>query len=284
MPDRQRAIEDTARMISPRFQLSWPSQLKRLTVATAGSHAPFGAWQVHFPRLDLVLSNQYHFSHMGREDGILYTQEALFIPANHWSLPNWCSTCEVLHILFDYGRIGFSLVRSGPQGILSTHKESIVLAERSALNGMLDVLTGFARTGLHPDAARHQAQALLALLQDVYHQAIQCDWQQGGNLFRAICLYTSEHLYAPLTREDISLRFSISTTHLSRLFRQNLGSGFSEYLSQTRLDLAKTLLRQGQLSLTDIAARCGYVDVNYFHRVFKQKFSMTPGAYMREFS
>ncbi|MDE1714838.1 helix-turn-helix transcriptional regulator, partial (plasmid) [Chromobacterium amazonense] len=81
-----------------------------------------------------------------------------------------------------------------------------------------------------------------------------------------------------------ALRFGISTTHLSRLFRQHLGHGFCEFLAQARLDLAKALLRQGQLALPAVAARCGYVDVNYFHRVFKQRFLMTPAAYRREFA
>ncbi|MEN7429452.1 AraC family transcriptional regulator [Chromobacterium sp. TRC.1.1.SA] len=268
----------------PSFRLSWPSTLARLSHAPAGKHMPAGAYQVHFPRLDLVLSNRYHYSHEGCENACLSAQEALFIPAEHWTLPNWCANGEVLHILFDYARIGFSLVRSGPQGVISTHKESMVLAQRGSLNGMLDVMAGLCRDGAAPEALRFQGQALLALLQALYDEARDSQWQQGGNQFRAICLYISEHLYAPLTREDVSLRFGISTTHLSRLFRQHLGHGFCEFLAHARLDLAKALLRQGQLPLSAVAGRCGYVDVNYFHRVFKQRFAITPCAYRREFT
>jgi YesN/AraC family two-component response regulator len=54
---------------------------------------------------------------------------------------------------------------------------------------------------------------------------------------------------------------------------------FSNYLTHVRIDRAKHLLRNYNLKLDDIAARCGYHDTPYFWHVFKKMTKTTPMAY-----
>jgi len=52
-----------------------------------------------------------------------------------------------------------------------------------------------------------------------------------------------------------------------------------QYLQNYRLDLARILLEEKDLTVSNIAYRIGYSNVSYFSRVFKRRFGITPGKY-----
>ncbi|GGH28828.1 helix-turn-helix domain-containing protein [Paenibacillus segetis] len=86
--------------------------------------------------------------------------------------------------------------------------------------------------------------------------------------------------------EDISLslvadKINISNVYLSKLFKQEIGIGFAEYLTKYRLKLAQSLLRQHQLSIHDIAAASGFNDYIYFLKTFKKHIGVTPTEYVK---
>ena len=86
--------------------------------------------------------------------------------------------------------------------------------------------------------------------------------------------------------EDISLasaahEVNVTNVYLSRLFKQELGIGFNEYLMQVRIKRAQLLLQQGKLSLRQIAECCGFQDYTYFLKVFKKQSGVTPKEYQR---
>ena len=84
--------------------------------------------------------------------------------------------------------------------------------------------------------------------------------------------------------EDLSLsglarELGISKHHLSRRFKETVGVTFRSYLLQARLELAKTLLADGQLSITDVALMAGFNDLARFDKLFKRHTALTPSAY-----
>lgn len=86
--------------------------------------------------------------------------------------------------------------------------------------------------------------------------------------------------------EDISLSSAAEEVHvtpvyLSHLFKQELGIGFSEYLMQARIKRAQMLLRQGRLSLREVASGCGFQDYTYFLKAFKKQTGQTPKEFQR---
>lgn len=54
---------------------------------------------------------------------------------------------------------------------------------------------------------------------------------------------------------------------------------FTDYLSSVRIDAAKELLKSTNLTVTEIAGKVGYEDLNYFIRTFKKTVGMSPGQY-----
>lgn len=71
----------------------------------------------------------------------------------------------------------------------------------------------------------------------------------------------------------------ISTSYLSRIFKEETGYTFTEYLIQYRMDKAKKLLEETRLSCLDVAFSVGYYDYAQFSKIFKAKTSLSPSIY-----
>ncbi len=80
----------------------------------------------------------------------------------------------------------------------------------------------------------------------------------------------------PLSLDIISKEVGISPSHLSRSFKKETGATIVEYIRDWRCEEAKDLLRTTTLSVQDISSYVGYSDNNYFSKVFKDKYHMTP--------
>jgi AraC-like DNA-binding protein len=91
-----------------------------------------------------------------------------------------------------------------------------------------------------------------------------------------------EYIRARALTDDIDLaevarHCFVSQGHLSRLFHHATGLTFREYLSQIRIERAKSLLIQSTKSVTEIAYESGFQSLSQFHRVFRKIYGVSPG-------
>lgn len=82
-----------------------------------------------------------------------------------------------------------------------------------------------------------------------------------------------------ISLQDIANSIHISKNHLSFLFSKCLKTSFSDYLNKTRVDMAKELLIDSNISILDTAMECGFNSQSYFCCVFKKYENMTPKKY-----
>lgn len=87
----------------------------------------------------------------------------------------------------------------------------------------------------------------------------------------------------PLTRENVAQFFNITPNHLSKLFAQHGTMRFIEYVRWVRMAKARMILQKYHLSIHEVAQRCGFPDSDYFCRVFRRQFGLTPGEYSARF-
>ncbi len=71
----------------------------------------------------------------------------------------------------------------------------------------------------------------------------------------------------------------VSPYYFTRLFKEEPGETFLEYLTRLRIDCAKELMKDPAVSIKDICTRVGYSDPNYFSRIFKKAEGKTPTEY-----
>ncbi|WP_158502363.1 AraC family transcriptional regulator [Vitiosangium sp. GDMCC 1.1324] len=81
----------------------------------------------------------------------------------------------------------------------------------------------------------------------------------------------------------LALQCGLSVRHFTRAFRQSTGVPPHRYLLKRRVERAQQLLKDPDLSLSDIALACGFADQSHFTRVFSASVSMSPGAWRRTY-
>ncbi len=93
--------------------------------------------------------------------------------------------------------------------------------------------------------------------------------------------YIDRHLAAPLDMRDLTQRFGMSESRLSRGFREAFGLPVFEYLGKLRLQRGRELLEKGQLSVTEVAFHVGYNHAANFSTAFKRAYGQSPQAMRR---
>lgn len=82
---------------------------------------------------------------------------------------------------------------------------------------------------------------------------------------------------------DVANLYFYNEVYLGRLFKEEVGKSFKEFLNEERLKRAKSLLLEGK-SVIEAANKAGYNNVTYFNRVFKAQNGITPKEYKKEFA
>ena len=91
--------------------------------------------------------------------------------------------------------------------------------------------------------------------------------------------YIDENFRRDISLDDVSREVDISPYYFSKLFKQETGKNFIEYLTEIRLKNARELLQNSQLSIKEICVQSGYGDPNYFSRIFKKYEGVTPSEF-----
>ncbi len=81
--------------------------------------------------------------------------------------------------------------------------------------------------------------------------------------------------------KEVARECGLSVGHFSHAFRRTLGVAPHNWLIEQRIVLSKEKLRDDRLSLTDVAAECGFSDQSHLTRVFRQAVGVSPGAWRR---
>ena len=92
--------------------------------------------------------------------------------------------------------------------------------------------------------------------------------------------YLEKHYADPdLSQLQVAEAFEMSTSTLSRLFKNQIGVGFSEYVNEKRIERAKDLLLTTSASTREIAEQVGLPNYNYFLRLFKSTVGVSPTVF-----
>ncbi len=94
--------------------------------------------------------------------------------------------------------------------------------------------------------------------------------------------YIWEHTEESINLSSLADMVALSPNYYATLFKQTAGCSFSEYIGNVRIEKACKLLCSTDLPIKTIATLCGYSDMTYFIRFFKQKIGMPPHRWRRE--
>ncbi|WP_316569592.1 response regulator [Neobacillus sp. YIM B06451] len=94
--------------------------------------------------------------------------------------------------------------------------------------------------------------------------------------------YIARNLSNPMTVEDIADDIGMSRSHLSTLFKKNLGCSIHSFIEGKRLQLAKQLLKGTNVTIQEVGEQIGILDAKYFSKWFKRCTGLPPSDYRNE--
>ena len=128
-------------------------------------------------------------------------------------------------------------------------------------------------------------ESLQKICSDLIHRIKRIVEEHQGEVSRNITEQIMEYLKSHY-QEDISLdlladRYYLNPSYLSRMFKQCLGTGLTDYLIELRMENAKKLLLTGKYKVYEISQKVGYKSDKYFFRVFKSYTGQSPLEFCR---
>jgi AraC-like DNA-binding protein len=268
----------------------WPGRqlrqhpLRRVLVCGRKLKPPLYSHVVGFLRIEIPLRGHYRnqLEVAGQiQDVSIRPGMALLAAPNCWNLPEWRPGLELLCLGFGTAQVNLSVVaaRTRRRQQIAVRKSALRLPLTGPVPHIVNALEELSPGGNLEGLATELTRALIHGLEDLVRQPERPPVSQAQRLLDEIRVFLQSHYQYEITRDAVARQFEVSPNHLSRLFRTHGRMTFSGYLTQVRIDRAKHLLRNYNLKLGDIAARCGYHDTPYFCNVFKNVTTLTPKEY-----
>lgn len=94
--------------------------------------------------------------------------------------------------------------------------------------------------------------------------------------------YIKDHAHEDLSLERLAAVVDRNPFYVSKLFKEQFGMNYIDYLTECRMEAAKQLMLESEMSLKEITFEIGYNDPNYFSRVFKKIVGHSPTDYRKQ--
>ncbi|HFI0166804.1 TPA: helix-turn-helix domain-containing protein [Streptococcus suis] len=143
----------------------------------------------------------------------------------------------------------------------------------------------FRATGLKLSNSRlfQEYFSLVHILETYYSTEIKFQTKKNGRIkIEDLIIYIDNYFDRELNLTSLAQKMFVSEQYLSKIFKEEVGIGISEYIIRKRLEKVRSLLIETELSITDIAFSAGFSNINSFNRLFKKYQGLTPSEYRIE--
>lgn len=130
----------------------------------------------------------------------------------------------------------------------------------------------------HLDQSSMQTR-LLELFEEYYTREFQ-DFS-AENMIRNTNQYILENLEKDLSLDRLAHRAYLNPAYFSTVYKQETGINLSVYIQERRLEQAVKFLKETSLKVSDIGKMVGYPHTQYFTKIFKERYGMTPNRYRK---
>lgn len=110
-------------------------------------------------------------------------------------------------------------------------------------------------------------------------EGIKIEEKTDSDIVGEIIQFMNEHIADKITLDDILKEYSTNRNQLNSMFVRETSMTCLSYLEKMRINLSQIMLADTELQVAEIAGRVGYLDSNYFIKVFKKHTGVTPSKY-----
>jgi AraC-like DNA-binding protein len=181
-------------------------------------------------------------------------------------------------------RVPFDTLRNRKNNMIILN----TLSTRRAIEGGLDIYHAHQISTLN---ALRIEQITSSLEVDQMTQSILSSFIEAVHLYQTkgyphlvkeTMLYIYQNITRPLTLEDISHHLFVTPEHLSRMIKKYTKKTVHAIMMETKVDEAKKMIAQQELSMIDIAHILGFSSSSHFSTIFKKYAGLSPKSYQLE--
>lgn len=121
------------------------------------------------------------------------------------------------------------------------------------------------------------------MLREFCNLVLQQQSDAHSPLIQQVINFLRLHTDVELAKEDLESAFRMSFIKLEKVFKNECGTTITKFHRTMRLKKAATLLENESISINQVAAQTGFLDQNYFSRIFKSVYGVTPSKYRTNF-
>ena len=125
---------------------------------------------------------------------------------------------------------------------------------------------------------RTETLLLLERMKEIYE--LRFNLIEADKIYQ-IKQYIYEHSHKDISLDMLAQKVNLSPIYISKMFKEKLGINYIDFLTECRIEKAKKLLSDPELSLKEIAIVVGYHEPNYFSKVFKKVCGVSPSEYRK---
>ncbi len=133
---------------------------------------------------------------------------------------------------------------------------------------------------LHRFQFRQMAEAYIAQLLVVLGRLGECG-RENEDCLSFVPRIIAENLMFDIDLQALADQSGYSYHRFRHLFKERFGTSPKQYILDCRVAAAKKMLREGKMSVSDVAFACGFASFSAFSQIFKQHVGVSPSAYMR---
>ena len=104
-------------------------------------------------------------------------------------------------------------------------------------------------------------------------------FNEENSLVSKVLIYIKTNYHNPIKNSDISKVFGYNDLYLNRIFKQRLGITLHQCLIAERINMAKKLLLESNISIESVARNCGFNNISTFFVLFKKATGFSPKQY-----
>ncbi len=163
-------------------------------------------------------------------------------------------------------------------GILFSRETTVAMMPRlMALTRISGIRYYLEFISLLDDLAKSENQRLLST-----SSAVKEDFHNSDKI-KKVYDYIQENFSQTITLNEISELVNMSSVSFNRFIKKRTGQTFVHYLNDTRISFASRWLLETDLSIGEIAFKCGFNNIANFNRLFKKSKKCTPKQFREEF-
>lgn len=119
------------------------------------------------------------------------------------------------------------------------------------------------------------------LLNQMKQSFIKYQNQVEDDTIKQVRQYIVENSHKQISLDGIAQKFKLSPIYISKLFKEQLGVNYITFLTECRLEHARKLMLDPEKSLKEVTFEIGYQDPNYFSKVFRKVYGVSPTEYRK---